>query len=183
MLEIIIDPIKGWDEEKEEFINIPETRFQIEHSLVSIKKWESKWHKAFLGNKEKTTEEIYDYIRCMTLTPGVDPSIYIYLPKSVFDSIISYINDPMTASWITEHEQGAKKGQPGKVVTNEVIYYWMITLGIPMECERWHLQQLIMLIRVVNAENEPKRKMSQREAFAQQRALNQARRAKHGSKG
>lgn len=162
-------------------------RIQLEHSLISLQNWEKKWHKPFLGkglkNEEKTTEEILDYIRCMTLTPGVDPEIYKYIPESEIKRIKEYIDNPMTATWFSEKNGGAGNGGKRQIVTAEIIYYWMITLQIPPEYRKWHLNQLLTLIRVISIENAPKKKMNKNDILRQNAQLNAARRAKHNSRG
>lgn len=163
------------------FINTKETTIKIEHSLVSIAKWEAKWHVPFLDeHTEKTNEMMYDYIRCMTISQNVDPSIYQYIPADVIQEINDYIDDPMTATWFRENKIG---GNRGEVVTNELVYYWMIAQNIPLECEKWHFNHLMTLIRVCSEKNAPQKKMSRRDILSQNKALNAARRKASGSKG
>lgn len=177
--------IEYFDEEKEEFlppVDIKETELQLEHSLVALKKWEQKYHKPFLKeSEEKTYEEMIDYIRCMTLTENVDPNVFQYLPDDCWDKVLEYIKDTMTASWITETGQPVKQSR--EAVTAEIIYYWMITLNIPIEFENWHLNQLMMLIKIVNIKNSPPKKMDPKEAAKQRDELNRKRRAMWNSKG
>ena len=152
MLSITIPSTQLWDESKEEFRYTKEQTLQLEHSLVSLSKWESKWQKAFLGNQPKTTEETIDYIRCMTLTKNVDPEVYNYLTNKNIEDIGEYINSPMTATWFTED----KTAKPNReVTTSELIYYWMISYNIPFECQKWHLNRLLTLIRVCGIKNQP----------------------------
>lgn len=181
--EFIIPKQSNWDEENEQFVNVEETRLQLEHSLISLAKWESKWHIPFLGKKEKTDEQIQDYIRCMTLTQHVDPDIYRHIPLSILNEIFDYIEDPMTATWFSKTEE--KKFGIGKreIITAEIVYYWMVTLNIPVQFEKWHLNRLLTLIRVINVKNEPSKKMSKKDILASNRKTNAARRAKHRSKG
>lgn len=183
MLKIKIDEQSNWDEEAEHFINIKNTELQLEHSLISLAKWESKWHKPFLGKENKTEEEILDYIRCMTLTQNVDPNIYQCLPSSTLKIILNYIADPMTATWFSNEEE--KKGgiRKNEIITAEIVYYWMVALGIPVQFEKWHLNRLLTLIRVINIKNAPEKKMSKKNTLARNRKLNAARRAKYKSKG
>lgn len=172
----------GFDSDKQIFVDIEETTLKLEHSLISLKKWEQKWKIAFLDkNTQKTTEMWIDYIRCMTINT-VDDRIYQYMSLPVIKDIIKYIEDPMTATWFSNKDTiGAAKNKD-EIVTAEVIYYWMIALNIPVEFEKWHLNQLLTLIRVVNIKNNPK-KMNAKDAAAQRRSLNAARRAKHHSRG
>ena len=181
MLKLVIPETEYWDEEKNEFVYKKEQTLQLEHSLVSLSKWESKWNKAFLGKQEKTDEEIVDYIRCMTLTQNVDPEVYYRLTPKNYEEINAYIEAPMTATTITQDKQGAKNRD---VVTSELIYYWMISYNIPVDiCQKWHLNRLLTLIQVCNVKNEPPKKRSKRELWSRQAAINAANRAKYGSKG
>lgn len=183
MLTIVIPRCDDiWDDEKQEFIVNPGATLQLEHSLVSLSKWESKWHKPFFEKhpddpkERKTAEEILDYIRCMTITKNVNPIVYNFLTAENIKAINDYINNPMTASVINEGPQEGKKQINGEFITSELIYYWMITLNIPFECEKWHIERLLMLIRICNIKNQPAKKMSQMEVMQQHRALNEARR-------
>lgn len=183
MLTIVIPHSEFFNNDTNEFITVKETELQLEHSLMSVAKWESKWHKPFLGKEKKTVEEIQDYIRCMTLTKNIDPLIYRILSNDILKQIYEYINDPMTATWFNKMDE--KLGGIGRrdVITAEIIYYWMITLNIPVQFEKWHLNRLITLIKVVNIKNTPSKKMSQAEVLKQNAALNRARKAKLKSKG
>lgn len=181
MLVITIPAIEAFDDEKQEFIILAkEQTLQLEHSLVSLSKWESKWCKAFLSKEDKTEEETIDYIKCMTITQNVNPDVYNRLTRSNIEAINSYIEAPMTATTFYNDQQ---KGRSRETVTSELIYYWMIALNIPMECQKWHLNRLLTLIRVCNVKNTPPKKMSKREIMNRNAALNAARRKQLGSKG
>lgn len=180
MLVITIPASELWDERGEQFVPIKETRLQLEHSLVSISKWEAKWHKPFLSDKDKSSEEILDYIRCMTLTKNVDSTVYFIIDQNTVKQITDYINDSMTATWFSEKPGGKSKKT---VATSELIYYWMISFGIPFECQKWHLNRLLTLIRVCSEKNAPKKKMSAKEINARNKALNAQRRKSLGTKG
>lgn len=169
-----------WDEENEEFIPPKLFELELEHSLVSISRWESKWLKPFLTEREKTTEEIMHYIKCMTMTPKVDPVVYTFLTEDNIREINDYINAPMTATTVSDN--GPKRGR-SRIVTSELIYAWMVALNIPHEFENWHINRLLMLIRVINAENNPPKARSSSEIMKSNAALNAARRAKYHSKG
>lgn len=181
MLQIAI-PIspEGWDEEKQEFVEPEKITLQLEHSLVSLSKWESKWQKAFLTKKEKTTEEILDYIKCMTLSPDIDPAVYTHLTTENFKQIREYIENPMVATHFPEDKSGKKSSE---VATAELIHYWMISLNIPLECENWHLNRLIAQIRVCNIKNQPPKKRNMRDIMSRNSALNDARRKQLNSRG
>jgi hypothetical protein len=179
-IKIPISP-EGWDEEKEEFVESKTVTLQLEHSLVSLSKWESKWCKAFLSKQEKSQEETIDYIRCMTVTKNVDPEVYKHLTADNIRAVNKYIEAPMTATHIAE-AKGTGKGQQ-EVVTSELIYYWMIALQIPMECQKWHLNRLLTLVKVCNVKNSPPKNMSRRDRMSQYARMNAARRQKHNSRG
>lgn len=178
MLDVYVEESEQYNEETNEFITVKPQTLKLEHSLVSISKWESKWHKPFLSSDNKTLEEIFDYIKCMTINQ-VNPFIYDALTERNYNDIQQYINDPMTATTV--------KDIPGQrnneVVTSELIYYWMVALQIPFECEKWHINRLLTLIKVCNAKNQPSKKMSRRDILNQNRLLNQARRSKYHTKG
>ena len=162
------------------FINTKEQTLQLEHSLVSLSKWEAKWHKPYLSRKAMTIEETIDYIRCMTLTQNVDPNVYKAITPSNLKTVTEYIDAPMTATTISNAK---KKGGSRKIVTAEVIYYWMISYGIPFECQKWHLNRLLTLINVCNVEGSPPQKLSRAEVAAQYKALNAARRKQWNTRG
>lgn len=181
MLQLVI-PLtnEGWDDEKQEFVEPVTQTIQLEHSLVSLSKWESKWCKAFLSGKNKTSEEIMDYIKCMTITQNVKPSVYDHLTKENVEQIQTYIDSPMTATVISDTKN---RSSGREIVTSELIYYWMIALNIPFECQKWHLNRLLMLIRVCNIKNTPPKKRSSRDIMSQNAALNKARRQRLNSRG
>ena len=174
MLKISIPDTEVWDEQKQEFINVKATTLTLEHSLVSISKWESKWCKHFLNNQDKKPEEIIDYFRCMTLTQNVDPNVYYALTDDNYREIASYMDNPMTATWFKKEDKPVKR----EVITSEVIYYYMVALQIPFSCEKWHFNRLMTLINVCNEKNKSPKKMNQRQIMSRNQALNAARRAK-----
>lgn len=181
MLQVVV-PIgpEGWDEQKQEFVEPKTVTLRLEHSLVSLSKWESKWCKPYLTKDNKTFEETVDYIKCMTLTQNVDPDVYNHLTKQNIDAINEYIQAPMTATTFSDDKSsGGKK----EITTSELIYYWMVSLNIPFECQKWHLNRLMTLIRVANIKNSPDKKMPQAETMRRNAELNAARRAKLNSRG
>ena len=180
MLTIVVPAIEVWDEINNKFISAKAQTLQLEHSLVSISKWETRWKLPFLSDAEKSPEQQLDYIRCMTLTQNVDPSVYLRLSEENLQQIGEYISTDMTA---TTFSKRSRRGNRKQVVTSEVIYYWMVALQIPFECQKWHLSRLITLIRVCEEENQPNKKMSKREILQRNAALNQARRKKLNSLG
>lgn len=180
MLKITVPAVELFDEAKQEFIEAKEITLQLEHSLVSLSKWESKWHKAFLSKREKTNEETLDYVRCMTITQNVDPSVYSRLSTENIEEINRYISDPMTATYIPEDPQTPSRGD---VVTSELIYYWMISLNIPQEYQKWHLNRLLSLIKVCNIKNTPPKKRSAAEIMRRNAILNEARRKQMHTSG
>lgn len=179
MLQITVPAGTLWDERIEEFVSTKEQTLQLEHSLVSLSKWESKWHKPFLSDKEKTFEETIDYIRCMTITQNVKPEVYLFLTKENVDQIYEYINDSMTATTFNDPDNTFGR----EVITAEIIYYWMISLNIPIEFQKWHLNKLITLIKVISLKNAPKKKISKQAYIERMRQLNDARRKELNTKG
>ena len=169
-----------WDNDKQEFVLPPVKTLELEHSLVSLSAWESKWCKPFLVKDKRTPEEFLDYIKCMTLTPDVEPEVYDKLTRENINDIRAYIDAPMTATSFSDNRHG---GGSGGVVTSEIIYYWMVTLGIPSEYQTWHLNRLMTLIQVCNIKNQPAKNMSKREIASRYAAINAARRQKHNSRG
>lgn len=180
MLQIEVPESEFFDESSNEFMIVEAQTLHLEHSLISLAKWESKWHTPFLSKDEKTLEQTIDYVRCMTLNKHVDDSVYLSLTNENFDDINAYIENPMTATWF--NEQGTPSSR--KISTAEVIYSQMIKAGVPFECEKWHLNRLMTLIRVCAIENDPNSKKMTREQILQQnRELNAQRRAAAKSKG
>lgn len=181
MLQIYVPAQEYYDERNEMFINIPAVTLKLEHTLVAISKWEAKWKKAFLGKQEKTNEEIVDYVKCMTLNEEpIDPMVYTALTASDFKKVKAYLEDKMSASYLPERDHG----ENGDTITSELIYYWLVALQIPFECQYWHLNRLLTLVQICNMKNNPdKHKMSREELLARNRALNAERKAKYNSRG
>ena len=169
-----------WDEEKGEFIEPKFQVLQLEHSLVSLSKWESKWCKPFISKTGKTPEELLDYIKFMTITQNVKPEVYDHLTEANIEEIEKYIDAPMTATTFSEDKNGKSNRE---IVTAELIYYWMIALQIPFECQKWHLNRLLTLVRVCNIKNQPPKKMSKKDIMSRNAQLNAARRKKMNTKG
>jgi hypothetical protein len=180
MLVITIPKTEVYDESQGEFVYVNEQTLQLEHSLLSISKWESKWCKPFLSNKDKTTEEIIDYVKCMTLNKNVNDDVYRCLTMDNINAINDYIGAPMTATYFSDNSQGKKNNEQ---ITSELVYYWMIALNIPFECQKWHINRLLTLVRVCNIKNQPPKKMSKREIISRNAALNAARRQQLNTKG
>lgn len=167
-----------WDEEKEEFINTNGGEIHLEHSLISVSKWESKWKKSFINSEKQIGDELYDYIRCMA-QEDISIDLIKSMDSDTLFKIIDYINDPMSATTVKTY---GPKSPNREVVTSELIYYWMIALNIPFECQNWHLNRLLKLIEVCNLKNNPK-KMGRNDIMRQNRDLNAARRKALKSKG
>lgn len=180
MLRITIPATELWDANKEEFVEIKEQKLQLEHSLVSLSKWESKWCKPFLSTDTKTDEETIDYIRCMTITQNVNPNMYNYIANDIREQIKEYIDAPMTATWFNEKKNNKSNSEK---TTSELIYYWMIVHNIPFECEKWHLNRLLTLIKICDIKSQPSKKMGQKAVMSQNSALNAARRKRFNTKG
>ena len=169
-----------WDEETEKFKYGKPTILKLEHSLLSLSKWEQKWCKPFLSSISKnqlTPEEIFDYIKCMTVNT-VEDKAYDRLTRDDIRKIMEYINSPMSALNYKAMNSNKRGNIQGKLMTNETIYYWMICFGIPFSCEKWHLNHLLSLISWCNEEEKPKKKMSKHDLWAQNSAINAARKAK-----
>ncbi|MCD8090081.1 MAG: hypothetical protein LUD81_05570 [Clostridiales bacterium] len=180
MLRINIPTGELWNERKQEFVYTDGQTLELEHSLVSLSKWEAKWCKVFLDRERKTMEETIDYIRCMTLTENVKPEVYGNLTAANFKEINDYINADMTATYFS----GTPKGRPSREkTTSELIYYWMLTLNIPIECENWHLNRRLTIIKVCSIKSQKPKKKSRREIMARNTALNAARRKQLGTRG
>lgn len=175
MFSITIPGGEYWDESKQEFLYFPKDQhLSLEHSLVSISKWESKWNTPYLVKKNKTRAESIDYVRCMTISQNVDPDVYLRITSLQFREIDKYINLPMTATTFTI--RNAQKGR-NEVITSELVYYWMILYGIPFDpCQKWHFNRLMTLIRVCSIKNQTDKKMPRGEVLREQAALNAMRR-------
>lgn len=180
MLTITVPAIEMFDDLRDEFIDLPAVTLELEHSLVSLSKWEAKWEKPFLSDQEKETHEYIDYIKSMTISEGVNPEVYSRLSNQNFAEVSRYIEAKMTATWFTELRPANSRRE---IVTSEIIYYWMIALTIPFECQYWHLNRLLTLIRVCNQKNAPAKKMSRSELASRNRALNEQRRAQFNTAG
>lgn len=167
-----------WDETKEEFVVTNDYEITIEHSLVSLSKWESFYKKPFLTT-EKTVPETIDYIRFMTLSEGIPEEAYNYITADEIRAVNDYINDSQTATWFSKSDDAPNR----EIITAEVLYYDMIALQIPMECQYWHLQRLLTLIRVCSEKNKPKKNLPRSKLIERNRALNEARRKKYNTRG
>jgi hypothetical protein len=191
MLEIDVAASEVWDNDREEFVIIPAGHLCLEHSLISLSKWEAKHEKPFLvDDPAKTAEELLDYVRCMTVNKGVKSETYLGLTKADYEKINAYVGAPMTATTFSDTRNrgnGNKQVSYGKrrqqIVTSEVIYYDMIAFNIPFECEKWHINRLLTLIRVCSIKSQPDKKMKGKDLARNNRSLNAARRAQHHTKG
>lgn len=183
MLTIVVPGVESFDEAESRITTVGDVNLQLEHSLLSLSKWEQEWEIPFLGKQEKTAEQTLSYIKAMTLTPEIAPEVYSRLSPDNYNSIQNYIQAKMTATWFAE--SGSKPSR--EVVTAEIIYYWMFSLQIPLDCENWHLNRLLTLIRVFDAKNQknnPNRpRQSPANLAAERRRINAERRAKYNSKG
>lgn len=179
MFQLVIPPHEFFDEGKSEFLTTKGMVIQVEHSLVSISKWELKWNKPFLSKEPKTIEETIDYIRCMSITQNVKLEVYNNITNENIEEVSKYIAMPMTATWFYDENKTTSK----EIITSEIIYYWMITYNIPFECQKWHLNRLLTLIRVCSKKNEKPKKMSRSEIINRNRELNNKRRKQQNSKG
>ena len=179
MLKITVPGMEYYNEETNEFLYYNEQVLQLEHSLVSISKWESKWCKPFLSGKDKSVDEIIDYVRCMTITQNVKPEVYNRLTEDNLKMINNYIEHPMTATTFSDSKQAGNR----EIITSEIIYYWMVSFNIPFECQKWHLNRLLTLIKVCNVKANPPKKMGRQELLARNKAINEARKRDLKTKG
>lgn len=181
MLTITIPAAELYDEAKNEFFSLNAYSLRLEHSLVSLSKWEAKWNKPFLSKEDKSWSESVDYIRCMTLNQNVPEDVYGRLTPALIRQVSEYINLPMTAT--TFSGSSRKRTVRSEIVTAEIIYYWMIALQIPSDYQKWHLNRLLALIEVCSEKNKPPKRMSRSEIFAQNRVMNAARLKKFNTRG
>jgi hypothetical protein len=180
MLKLIVLGDEYYNEETETFSTVGDVTLELEHSLVSVSKWESKFERAFLSSKSKTPEEIFEYIKAMIVTPDVESDIIYRFDKENLDKINAYLDSKQSAT--TFGAMPERRGR-GEVITSELIYYWMIAFTIPFECQYWHLNRLFALIRICNLKNAPQKKMSRHEIATRNRALNEQRRAELNTTG
>ena len=179
MIQLVIPNNEYYDEDKNEFIVLKGGTIQVEHSLVSVSKWESKWKKPFLTKDRKTIEETIDYVKCMTITQNVKDELYNNLTNDNIETISKYIADPMSATRFYNEKKSTSK----EIITSEIIYYSMITYNIPIECQKWHLNRLLTLIKVFGTKNDKPKKMSRSEIMNRNRELNNQRKQQLNSNG
>lgn len=190
MLKITIPKHEEWNDELQRFVGIDrDYTLSLEHSLVSISKWEQKWHKPFLSDDAKTYEETCDYVRCMNMTQNIPDEVFVGIPADVIARVNEYIADPATATWFNDATAEGQRGRMKKeVITNEIVYYWMIELGIPEQYAKWHFNHLMTLIKVINIKREEadpnsKKKLTTNQILANNAKLNAARRKAMHTKG
>ena len=180
MLQIQIQATRLYNETTDKYTHVPAQTLKLEHSLLSVRKWESKWHKSYMNSASKlTTEENLDYVRCMCVNQASSPDAFRCLTKRDLNAIRAYIDEPMTAVKFRSDDNKKRR----RVITAETVYGWMVSYGIPFECEKWHLNQLMALIEVCSRQNAPKQKQNKDAIGLQWAAINRARRAKTGSRG
>ena len=182
MIRILLPEKELYDEVNNKFVYLPSRDLILEHSLVSISKWESKWHKSFLNTDDKSFDEVMDYIKCMCVEELEDENDLYRLSEENVSDINAYIQDSMTATTFSDFSDN-KNTKSREIITSEIIYYWMIANNIPFECQYWHLNKLLTLIKVCSIKNSPEKKMSTSEILSRNKALNAARRKKMNSKG
>lgn len=181
-LVIHVPDTEFYNYDTEEFVMVKGATLRLKHSLFSVSHWESKWKIPFLEKKpEKTKEQMIHYVKCMTINKNVDPNLYLALTADNWKQIEAYIEDKMSATWFNDDDPS--KPRKKEIITSEIIYFWMISQNIPMECERWHLNRLLTLIHVCSIKNAPPKKMSKNSVMSRNRALNAARKKKYGTKG
>lgn len=185
MFKLYIEKKEVYNEKTKEFEIVDSCTISLEHSLVSISKWEAKWHKSFLNTDDKTNEELIDYVKCMTISQNVDPKIYFTLSIEEIKQINVYIGDSMSATTFSDMRPEGSSPKKKDVITSELIYYWLVAYQIPFECQRWHLNRLLTLIKICSIKNSSGKddKMSKRSTMSSNRALNAARRQAYNTKG
>lgn len=179
MLQIFLPSNEYFNDATNQFLTVEGRIIHLEHSLFAISKWESKWKKSFINTRELTREELVDYIQCMTIEEDVSPLLYLGLTNEMEEMVMSYINSKQTATTFSNINEPRSR----EIVTAEIVYYWMFSLNIPLECEHWNFDKLTTLIRVCTIKNSPPKKMSKKETRNQYRELNKARRNKYKTKG
>lgn len=180
MLEITVPGEEAYDEISQLFTTVGDTTLQLEHSLISLSKWESEFQKPFLSSDEKTSEETDAYIKAMVLTPDFPPEVLSRLSSKNYEQINEYIGNKMSATWFTELPGAPKSSE---AITSELIYYWLVSFGIPFEVQTWHLNRLLTLVRVCNVKSQKPQKMTREQIAARNRELNAQRRAQLGTRG
>lgn len=180
MLKITVDATEVFNDETSEFSQTGGTTIELEHSLVSLASWESKWEKSFLGSKDKTSEETLDYIRCMALDKSLPEDLFERIPPEEIRRVNDYLSAKMTATTFGDDGNQASSRQ---IITAEIIYSWMVGLNVPFECQYWHLTRLITLVRVLNVQNAPKKKSNPHQIAGRNRAINDARKKQLGTTG
>jgi hypothetical protein len=180
MLRIVIEGEEHYNEETETFETVGDVVVELEHSLLSLSKWESEYQKPFLSAGDKTSEEILGYLKAMVVTPNVDPDVLHHCSQQVMDQIQKYIDSSQSA---TTFGMMPERRGPGEVITSELIYYWLVAFNIPFEVEVWHLNRLFSLIRICNVKNSKQKKVSRRELAERNAAINAKRRAELGTSG
>lgn len=185
MLKLVIPALELFDEKNNLFINQDEVTLELEHSLVALAKWESKWEKPFLGSDEKSTEETLDYLRCMTLNPDVPPEVYRRINDDHMAQVNKYLEAKMSATWFTEPKVSgnAPVRRSRETITAEIIYYWIVALQLDWEVQHWHLNRLFTLIKVCNQKNAPEKKRPKRDMVAERQRLNAERKAAMKTQG
>lgn len=178
MLKIVVPSATLFDERTEELIEIGQCELQLEHSLVSISKWEAKFHKTFLKQfNDKTQDELVYYIKCMTLNKNVDPNVYSCLTYDNYVAIRDYMENPMSATVVPKNEKASGKSV-SEPLTSELIYYYMIKLQIPVEFQKWHINRLLKLIDLCGYKDEKPNKMSQKDLYKRNSDINKLNKAK-----
>jgi hypothetical protein len=180
MLRLIVEGTEYFNEETETFETVGDVELELEHSLISLSKWESKYQKPFLTSNSKTPDEIMSYIEAMIISKKCSGGILTRLTQTNLNQINAYIESKESAT--TFGSMPERKGR-GEIITSELIYYWMVAFNIPFECETWHLNRLFALIRICNIKNSKPKKMSRNEMAARNCELNAQRKALYNTSG
>lgn len=178
MYPLTLPDFEAYNSETNEFVSIKGKTYKLEHSLISISKWESKWHRPFLSPTDgpRTPAETLDYVRCMCINDEIPESVLPYISRDEMDKIMKYINDPMTATTFSKRRKQRAARNSSTFVTSEVLYWQMSMFSIPYKCEQWHLNRLLTLLRVCEEKGQTPQKMSERDILRQYASANAARR-------
>jgi hypothetical protein len=179
MLNLKVQLVEGFDNSTGKFVDLEVYELELEHSLVSLSKWEEFFHKPFLSDEKKTPEETLYYIQCMVLDGEIPDEVWGKLTEAHMQQINDYINDPHTGTTFS----GGNDKPSRERISSELIYYWMTALQIDWQAQYWHLNRLMTLIKVANLKNQPQKKMNQREAAQRFADLNRQRLAANGGQG
>lgn len=177
-----------FDEETNTFLHPVGKKLHLEHSLLSISKWEAEWEIPFL-NTDKTSEQSLSYIKCCVLDDDFDELLLNTLSDKNILDFNAYLSKGMTAKKIIDLRsslsQKRKSRRPAsqKALTSEDIYYSMIQFHVWKECEEWPLQRLLSLLQLCSLKSNSTGEMSKSDQAKFYREENARRKAKYHTNG